>query len=133
MNQDLFNVIVGVILTGVLAFGAWLVLSQFSLDKRLTRIETLFEILGEKFAKVLHSPHTPELDSYLEKYIDNGYEMSFQEWRELMGRCEAIENDQACPKDQRLLAAFVSALCHHKLTLDKPLPKPTLNIPIEKK
>lgn len=127
MNQDLFNIVVGVLLTALLGFGAWLVLSQFALIVRVTRIETLFEILGEKFAKVLHSPHTPELDSYLEKYVDKGYELSFNEWRELMERCEAIENDLANPKDQRLLAAFVSALCHHKLALDRTPLKPTLN------
>lgn len=94
--------------------------SAFSIFQRLTKMETTLDLIGMKAANVLHSPHTPELDRLLEKYVSREYELTLDEWKELNDRCEAIENDTSNPKDQRALAAIVSALCHHKMRQAPP-------------
>jgi hypothetical protein len=88
------------------------------LAQRITRLETFFEVFGRKAAQILHSPHTPELDNYLEKYIANT--MSDGDWIELMKLCDALEICLLKPKEERVLAAIISIHCRKKLGL--PLP-----------
>lgn len=84
-------------------------------DTRMTKLETIFSLMGDKAATILHSPHTPALDRLLEKYLDRNYELTPDEWKELVKICDEIEADTNKPKDQRALAAIVSAVCNHKL------------------
>jgi hypothetical protein len=87
----------------------------FNLVQRVARIEALVEAFGVNAAKVLHSPHTPELDKLLEKYIDRNYELSVEEWEQLHAMCDRIVHDTKLPKQERMLAGFVAALAKHKL------------------
>lgn len=88
------------------------------LVQRVTRLETLFEIFGRKAAQILHSPHTPELDHYLEKYLNNN--MSEEDWKKLLVLVELLENDVNKPREERGLAAIISVHCRKRLRL--PLP-----------
>ena len=56
-------------IAGWLSLLAGLVVSYVALVQRITRLETFFEVLGKKAANILHSPHTPELDFFIEKYV----------------------------------------------------------------
>ena len=86
-----------------------------SLAQRITRLETFFEVFGKKAAQILHSPHTPELDAYLDKYVKN--DMQDQDWAKLLGLVELLEHDQTRPKEERALAAMVVIHCRKRLGL----------------
>lgn len=120
MNQEVMLWLLGIVITVCLAIVGFLLLAHLDIIRRLVRIETMFEVYGEKAAKILHSPHTPQLDVLLEKYVDREYELTPAEWKELLGRCETIENDSGNPKDQRALAAWVATVAHHKLQHPPP-------------
>lgn len=92
------------------------------LGERLIKVETILALIGEKAAKILHSPHTPELDALLEKYYDRHYELSFQEWARLKEMCIDIENNHDEPKEGRVLAAIIATFCDHKLAIDSGKP-----------
>lgn len=85
------------------------------LVQRITRLETFFEVLGKKAAQVLHSPHTPELDYHLEKYI-NG-KMQDGDWATLLVLVEEIEHDLTKSKSERALAGFIGIHCRKRLGL----------------
>ena len=115
--------IFGVIISGLsMIIGAgvgW----AFTTSNRITRVETLVSTFSRKAGEILHSPHTPELDALLEKYVksyqDRHYELTYAEWEDLKRQCDALENDQTLAKGERLLAAMVSSVCEHKLLLPK--------------
>jgi len=86
------------------------------LASRVTRLEAVMSLFGEKAAKILHSPHDPYgIDSLLDKYLDRYYELSWDEWQQLLKACEGIENDCTKSKDERTLAAWIAAVASHKL------------------
>lgn len=101
-----------------LAFAGALVVVYVSLAQRITRLETFFEVFGRKAAQILHSPHTAELDNYLDKYLANT--MVDSDWSELLRLVEDLENDTSKPKEERGLAAIVGVHCRKRLGL--PLP-----------
>lgn len=72
----LLSIVMGFLVPAI----GWLVLGHIQLlirvgsipvdlEKRLTTMETMFKLIGDKTAHELHSPHTPELDSLLEKHV----------------------------------------------------------------
>lgn len=88
-------------------------------EKRITRIETMIEVMGISAAKILHSPHDPfGLDKYLDLYIDRNFEMTAREWEEVLIKCETIVNDKEQTHGYRFAAAFLGGICHHKLAHD---------------
>ncbi len=91
------------------------------LFERVVSLEAVFNILGEKAAKLLHSDDDPyQIDSLLDKYLDRHYELSFAEWEALLAKCSVIEENKVLSKDERLLAGWISAVCHHKLRRPPP-------------
>ncbi len=98
--------------------------SHANLSERVTRLEAVMSLFGQKAAKILHSPHDPDgIDDLLDKYIDRCYELSFLEWQRLQSTCDRIENDRTRSKDERTLAAFLSTVCKHKLMIPPTLRK----------
>lgn len=91
------------------------------MESRVTRMETLMKMLGDKAAKILHSPSDHhQMDELLDKYLDRHYELSPEEWTELLIKTSAVENDKSLTKGERTLAAWLNAICHHKLMMDPP-------------
>jgi hypothetical protein len=117
------------VLSALLMATGWLLRTVLGLDKRLVKIETINSLYSERVATVLHSPHTPEMDVLLEKfrdeYIRRHYELTPAEWQKLAELTEAIVNDELLAKGERQLAAWINAVCAHKLLKD---PKPYPNI-----
>lgn len=96
-------------------------IADFNMDiiQRVTRLEAVLEHIGNKSAKILHSPDDHlGIDELLDKYLDREYELTMKEWQILMKRCEEIENDRTLAQGSRLAAAMLNAVCHHKLGLD---------------
>lgn len=93
-----------------------------TLVQRVSRLEAVMALFGEKAAKILHSPHTPELDALLEKYCDRNYTLSLAEWKNLLDMMEEIENDQKRPKEERALAAVISVMASRTLSLPPSKP-----------
>lgn len=89
------------------------------LVQRITRVETIISMWNTKFAEILHSPHTPELDALLEKlvksYRDKHFDLTMAEWTELQKMTCELENDTTLAKGERMLAGMVNATCEHKL------------------
>lgn len=96
-----------------------------------TKIKAALLSFSKDAAKILHSPHTPELDKLLEKYYDFHYELSWAEWQSLEKICGAMVDNESEPKQQRLIAAFLRAVCQHKL--HEPPDKPAWIAPVIKK
>lgn len=69
------------------------------------KIELWWKSLGAKAAKILHSPHTPELDSLLEKVQTE--QLSTSELSRLTMLLEEMENDKTEPLARRELAAHL--------------------------
>lgn len=92
---------------------------HLGLAQRVTRLETVLDNIGIKMAKTLHSPDDHlGIDVLLDKYIDRNYELSLDEWNELMANCEQIENDRDLPHGVRVAAAMLNEICRHKLMMD---------------
>lgn len=91
--------------------------SHTDLRERVIRLEAVMALFGQKAAKILHSPHDPYgIDHLLDKYLDQNYELTSDEWTILWHQCEMIENDKERSKGERTLAAFLSAISRHCLT-----------------
>ncbi len=90
-----------------------------SMAQRVTRVETMLELLGRTAAKDLHSPHTPELDALLDKYIDRHYELSYDEWQKLLELCNKSMEEETNVR-KATCAEFLAAICHHKLRHTPP-------------
>jgi hypothetical protein len=116
MNEQLVIFLVGQAII-FLGTGVW---AYSTLAQRMTRVETYFEIMGKRAAKILLSPHTPELDEYLQKYVDE--KMTYGDWTKLLELCDLLEGDKVKPKEERTLAAIVAVECRHvlKLHIDTP-------------
>lgn len=84
---------------------------------RITRIEAVLSLWSESMARVLHSPHTPELDKLLEKYLNRHYELSNDEWTRLRELCNEIEANKDEGKESRALAGFLAVVAEHKLAM----------------
>lgn len=116
MNETLQIWLYGALFACV-GVGAFFVL-QFSI--RLTRIETMFDLLGKRAAKFLHSPDNHlGVDKLLELYVDHQHELTMQQWEDLMFAMEVIVKNSSANANEKLLAAFLSELCRHKLMMFK--------------
>ncbi len=90
--------------------------SYANLSERVTRLEAVMSLFGQKAAKILHNDDDAHgMDSLLDKYLDRHYELCYDEWQELLAKCALIENDKSKAKGERTLAAFLGAICSHKL------------------
>src|ERR1700722_13617481 len=70
-----------------------------SLVQRITKIETTLDLIGISAAKLLHSPHTPELDELLEKYVSQTYDLTMPEWKRLVVLAKRAEDDSTESRD----------------------------------
>ena len=90
----------------------------FGVSQRITRLETMFDMLGKRAARILHSPDDHlGIDALLDKYILGHYDLPSGDWIILKSKLAQIENDPSRSKDERLLCAFVSAPADHKLMI----------------
>jgi len=113
--------IICVLLTAMLALTGTFIKIVWTHGDRILKIETFLSLVGQKFASILHSPHTPELDALLEIYIARDHEMNREQWKRLMELCEHTVNDPLADKEKVVMAGFLYALCEHKLSLpEKP-------------
>ena len=94
----------------------------FLISNRVTALETEFKFWSavmERITKtaiqVMHSPHTPELDSLIEKYQKGG--MSDNDWRSMLRLVEGEERNLNNPRFERALASFVAIHCRKRLGL----------------
>jgi hypothetical protein len=88
----------------------------FGVTQRITRLETILDILGKRAAKILHSPDDHlRIDALLDKYIECHYDFPYSDWLLLIDALLVIENDINRTKDEWMLCAFVNAVVTHKL------------------
>lgn len=96
------------------------IVAYVKLVQRITKVETILSMFGEKAAQILHSPNDHlGIDHLLDKYLNREYEMSYAEWKDLLNQCESIVDDKSISKSERTLAAFLAAICDHKMNNPK--------------
>lgn len=120
MNNDIFKWLLGALATWNVGITLTLAAIRLEQVKMRVAIDLLVDGLGEKIAKVLHSPDDHlGLDQLLDKYLDKQYDLTIQEWNDLKFRCNEITENMSISKNERLMAGFLSALCDHKLMVFK--------------
>lgn len=113
--------------------GGWLMLLSGAVLKLLlgqSKIETVMVSISKRAADILHRDDDKyRMDYLLEKYKARMHELSYNEWRELLAKCEAIATDTTIAKDERLaagllkdLSLFVKELAIHKTQLNPRRP-----------
>lgn len=115
MDKDVLLWIIGAFLTFIVApVVGWTLTRVFLHGDRLVKIETdigwireSFNTMGKKAVRVLHSPHTPNLDVLLEKY--EAETISWTEVNELHEMLEAIVSDPNSGKDMKTAAGILIA------------------------
>lgn len=105
--------------TGLTLLG-WTLADRLALEKRLVQIESeianqreLHDILERLMAKVLHSPHRPELDRLLEK-VDSGNLLTDAEVMFLTDWLHEIATDRATSKGEQTAAFILLALINSR-------------------
>lgn len=118
MNETILLWALGLVVAAIGAMSAVI----YSQGSRITKIETIMgfwmDLIGQKAAKILHSPHTPELDHFLKKMIENTLDVN--DTITLVKLVDALEADTTKPKEERALAAMVGAACHSRLHTQIP-------------
>lgn len=98
-------------------FTAWMafVTAMWQLHAiKLARIELTLKVFLKGAAKIMHSPHTPQLDALLEAYMSQNGELTLAQWAEVQKLCQEIVDDSNDRDERRTLAAFWVAMSHHK-------------------
>ena len=99
---------------------SWTLADRLALEKRLTLIEAeqasqreLHDVMERLMAKVLHSPHRPELDRLLEK-IDEGRGLTDAEVMFVVDWLHDILNDAGATRSEKTAAGILLALINRK-------------------
>jgi len=94
----------------------WTLADRLALERRLVVIETeqarqqeLHEVLERLMAKVLHSPHRPELDRLLELVYD-GKQLTDAQVMFLVDWLDEIANDSSISKGEQTAASILLGL-----------------------
>lgn len=112
MDNETFRWIIGGICGFLLVAGGGLTAFCFSLNTRMTAMETYIKTSIKGAAEVLHNDDTPKLDALLEKLIEASRlcELSKDEWRQLEELTEKFMNDPQRQAGKRLSASAINAL-----------------------
>lgn len=116
MSQEVFAAIVGSCLVLIGTALGFMINKVLSMDTRLVRIETFFDLMGKNLATALHSPTTPEFDLLAEKYSAH-FDLSWDEWKRFKEICLDLQKHDS-PHPHKISGyAVLAALCEHKLRL----------------
>lgn len=81
-----------------------------------TKMELFWDLLKKNIAKVLHSPHTPELDALLDKLVNKKKAMAQEEMHELK---KYLEDALIVSKKEDALAiAILLTTVEYQLTVE---------------
>ena len=97
------------------------VIWAMAFSQRVARMEVVIELLSDKAARILHSPHTPELDAFIERLQKDTLQSA--DVPEFIEALLKVENDKAEPKGNRLAAV----LTHIKVCRRFNLPIPSID------
>lgn len=109
-------------------FGTWCllltkVIYSFSQDSKKLKLalELYFKGIKEGAMDVLHSPDNHlGLDYYIDRYRDNNYDLTDQEWYDFWTLCEELRKNTSITPGERmaaaqLLATFGGLVAMHKM------------------
>lgn len=105
MNETLLIWLFG----GAYAAIAGLGVFALTISNRMTRMEAVMSLLVKNAARVLHSPHTPELDVFLEK-LDSHQRLTQPEQKRLFEILHEIISDRNLTSGHRTLAAMIVSI-----------------------
>lgn len=122
----LFGIVISVLTMG----GGGMLKFCFSINTRMTAMETYIKSSIKGAAEVLHNDDTPRLDALLEKlvesYHDHHYDLSDQEWKDLETLSRQLKEDVTREPGKRLSANIVLSLA--KMVNDLSIHKMARNL-----
>ena len=97
-------------LTGAFVGTIFILITRVNdVGNRVTRLETAFELMGNRTIQALHSPDDHlELDGLVEKYMENNYDLPLEDWETVKETCEKIAGDTARKREDRLTAGLAA-------------------------
>lgn len=113
MNDDVkfwVSVVVTLITTCLVPIIGWLLRSHLTLKDDVHTIKTILMLTSEDAAKILHSPHTPEMDGLLEKYGA----LNDRQTARLLELCQLTIQDTSRSKGERLVASTLKAVASQR-------------------
>lgn len=109
-------------------FGSWCLLHSHMLwgfkqdsKKMNLALELYFKKMEAAALEVLHSPSNHlGLDYYIDKYRDNHYDLTYDEWMDFHEKCERLVSNPSVTESEKLaaaqfLATFGALVALHKL------------------
>ena len=85
--------------------------------ERLATLEASWAIVSSKMIKLMHSPHTPEIDALVEKFQRDEKSMTSTDWMNLLQLSSLVEKDVQAQKAARAIACFCVVECRKRLSL----------------
>lgn len=105
MNEQLLTIILATITVIVIPYLVWLTTAIYGLRGDISTIKTIMVLTSDEAAKILHSPHTPDLDKLLEKLYAGT--LTLEEGKELEVMCCQVKDNHANTKAERWLAVKI--------------------------
>ena len=88
-----------------------------NIGERVAGIESVITLILNKAVRLMHSPHTPEIDALVEKFQYREGDMTSGDWMRLLQLCSEIEKNTKNPKTERAIAMCVVVGCRKRLGL----------------
>lgn len=114
MDKDVLLWLIGIICSILIVAIGWLAKFCFTINTRVTAMETYMKVVLKGASEVLHNDDTPKLDALLEKlvraYDDKDCRLSLTEWQELQRLTRQLKNDLNRDPGKRLAANLVNSL-----------------------
>lgn len=108
MNETVIMWLLGIMLAGMGFYTAASVTAYILVVQRLTALEVAQQLFGRSQARVLRSPHTPELDSFIDRYIAG--QITKEDAERFVALCDELEQDKNNRKEERALAGGIAVM-----------------------
>ena len=102
----------------LISFLGGAVIWAMAFSQRVARMEVIIELLSNKAARILHSPHTPELDIFIERLQNDTLQRA--DVPTFIEALIKVENDTDEPKGSRLAAVLTHIKVCRRFNLSIP-------------
>jgi hypothetical protein len=86
-----------------------------SIAQRLRALEVSLDFMGKSQARVLRSPHTPELDAYIDKHVAGT--LTREDAIKYVELCDEVEQDKSNSKQERACAGGLAVSIRREFRL----------------
>lgn len=88
----------------------------FLLSQRVTKLETWFEVIGDKALRSMFREDDKfGMDYYVKKYVERNFDLPKEDWIAIRDMNRLFEEDDTKESNDRFRAGLVVAFAEHKL------------------